>query len=173
MISKTTPLSIIEQLAPACKCSACAHGCTMGSGFLAASDMKPLAVFLNVSEEQLKEKHLEEAEQFNTKLWRPKVERKNGKPYGKCILYDKEKGCTVHQAKPLQCKVSMGCKEYGDDLHAWFILNHAVNPHDPESIRQYQTYIDAGGKVIQGGAIEELVPDKEKRQSMLNFAMLK
>lgn len=173
MITKTTPLSTIEQLTPACTCNACAHGCTMGSGFLATTDMKPLAEFLKMTENELKEKHLEESDQFNTNMWRPKIERKNGKPYGKCTFYSKEQGCTVHKAKPLQCKTSMGCKEYGEDLHAWFILNHAVNPHDPESIRQYQAYLEAGGKTIPGGAIDELVPDKEKRESMLSFAMLK
>lgn len=172
-ITKATPLEKIRKLAPACRCDACAHGCTMGSGFLADDDAKHIAKFLGITEDELKTKHLEEVEQFNTTLLRPKIERKDGKPYGKCTFYDKKKGCTIHNVKPLQCKISMGCKLYGSDLHAWFVLNHMVNEHDPESIRQYTEYIKAGGNVIPGGSLEELVPNREVRKKILSFEILK
>ena len=173
MITKKTPLKTIRERAPACRCKACSHGCTMGSGFLAENDAQNIARFLGITEEELKEKFLEEVEQFNKKMWRPKLERKEGKQYGKCTFYDEKKGCTVHTVKPLHCKVSMGCKPYSEDLHAWFMLNHVINENDPESIRQYAAYIKAGGKVIPGGALEDLVPEKKTLKKILNFELLR
>lgn len=172
-ITRETPLKEILRLAPACRCGACAHGCTMGSGFLAESDFEPLAKFLGITVDELKRKHLEPVEQLNKTVWRPKLERKDGKPYGKCTFYDAEKGCTVHPAKPLHCKVSMGCKPYAGRLHAWFVLNHMLNKHDPEALRQYADYLAAGGETIPGGSIEELVPDKKQREQVMGFGMLK
>jgi Fe-S-cluster containining protein len=145
----------------------------MGSGFLSWGDSKKLAQFLGISEKELKEKHLEEVELFNKKLLRPKLERKGGKPYGKCTFYDAKKGCMVHSAKPLQCVVSMGCGEHGEELQTWFMLNHMVNAYDPEAIRQYADYLAAGGKMIPGGKLEELVPDKKVLKKILSFEMLK
>lgn len=171
-IHKNTPVAKIMELAPACRCSACSHGCTMGSGFLSEGDSKKIAAFLNMTEEELKEKLLEEVEMFNKKHVRPKIERK-GKPYGKCIFYDKTRGCTIHPVKPLQCKISMGCKPYSNDLHAWFVINHLVNPHDPESVRQYKTYLETGGTQIEGASIEEIVPDKETREKIVRYEVLK
>jgi len=54
MITRATSQKEILSLAPACKCSACSHGCSMGSGFLADADVQPMAAFLKVSEEELK-----------------------------------------------------------------------------------------------------------------------
>lgn len=170
-ISKKTPLNEICSLAPACKCSACSHGCTMGSGFLAEGDSKRIAEFLNITEEQLKEQWLEEVDAFNKKHLRPKILRKS-KPYGRCIFYDSEKGCTVHPVKPLQCKISMGCKPYSEDLHAWFVLNYLIDSNDAESLRQYKIYLETGGAAIPGGSVEELVPDKETRERILNYEVL-
>jgi hypothetical protein len=143
----------------------------MGSGLLAEDDGQNLAKFLNITEKELKEKWLEEVELFNNTLVRPKVQRK-GKPYGQCVFY-KDKKCSVHEAKPLQCKVSMGCRNYSEDLNAWFLLNHIINKHDPEAIRQYASYIKNGGHVIPGGQLEELVPDKEMLSKILSYEVLK
>jgi len=158
-------------LAPPCSCDACKNGCRYGSGFLVGDDIKNIAKFKSISEKELKENFLEEKELFNTILLRPKLITK-GKPYGKCIFFDEEKGCTVHPVKPLQCKISMGCKEYGEDLSLWFMLNHQVNPNDPESIRQYAIYLKTQ-RTLPGGSLKELVPDKEKLKNMLNFNKLK
>ncbi len=171
-IKRSTPLPRILELAPPCSCTACAHGCTMGSGLLADGDLKPLAKFLGLTEEKLKSDWLEEIEQFNKKMYRPKILR-DVKPYGRCIFHNKEKGCTVHEAKPLMCRISMGCREYGPDLITWFVLNHVINPNDPEAIRQYKAYIDAGGNVIAGGKIENLVQNKDTLKKILSFRMLK
>ena len=173
MITKNTPLKQILKLAPACKCEACSHGCRYGSGLLAKGDEKKLASYLNISEEQLKEKFLEEVERFNTKLLKPKLIRNAKEAYGKCIFYDNEKGCTVHDAKPLECKTSMGCKDYGEELSIWFMLNHAVNADDPESIRQYSQYLKSGGKTIIGAQLNKLILDKDRLKKILGYVILK
>ena len=172
MITRATPLSTITKLAPACSCNACSHGCMMGSGMLAEGDEQRIAKFLWISEEELKKKFLEEQELFNKTMLKPRLER-HGKPYGKCIFYDAKRGCTIHAVKPLQCKISMGCKPYSSDLTAWFTLNHVLDPHDPEAVRQYADYIAAGGHVIPGGKLEEIVPEKKKRNEIMGFKMLK
>ncbi|MBI4153283.1 YkgJ family cysteine cluster protein [Candidatus Woesearchaeota archaeon] len=161
------------KLAPPCRCNACSHGCRMGSGMLAEGDAKKLAAFLNMTEKELREKHLEEIELFNRKMLRPKIRRKENKPYGQCTFYDEKKGCTVHKAKPLQCKVSMGCKEYSSDLTAWFTLNHVLNTHDPEALRQYAQYVKAGGCIIPEGKMEDLITDKKMREKILAYGVLK
>ncbi len=147
-ISKSTPLNEIIKLAHTCKCYACSVGCKYGSGFLVGDDQKNLAKFLNINEQELREKYLEEVEQFNTKLLRPKLERK-GKPFGKCIFYDEKIGCGIHKAKPLQCKIAMGCKPYGEDLMVWFMMNYQVNPNDEKSMREFNTYIKSEGKILK------------------------
>lgn len=173
MIHKNTPLKKVLELAPSCRCEACSHGCKYGSGLLAKGDEKKLASFLKISEKELKEKFLEEVERFSTKLLRPKLIRKGKGQYGQCIFYDDKKGCTVHEAKPLECKTSIGCKSYGEELSVWFMLNHAVNPDDPESVRQYSQYLKSGGKLIKGASLQDLVPDKERLNKILEYEILK
>ena len=130
-----------------CKCDACNHGCKFGSGFFADGETEKLAKFLNIPEKELKEKYLEEVEQFNTKLFRPKIERQ-GKPHGKCVFYDGKKGCKVHDVKPLQCRIAMGCKDYGEDLMVWFMENYQVNEDDEKSMKEYEVYLKSGGKIV-------------------------
>jgi Fe-S-cluster containining protein len=168
MLTKNTPLKEVFGLTHPCKCSACTIGCKHGSGFLTDEDIPKLAKFMNVSEEVLKKEFLEEVEKFNTKRHRPKILRKN-KPYGKCIFFDNEIRCKIHEAKPLECKVSMGCKDYGEQLSIWFTLNHFVNKDDAESIRQFASYLKTGGKTLEGAELRDLVPDKERLKKILSF----
>ena len=149
MISKNTPLKEVLKLAHPCRCDACSNGCKYGSGFLAGDDAKNLAKFFGISEEELKQRYLEEAEQFNTKLLRPKLERKEGRPYGRCIFFSEKEGCKVHEAKPLQCKVSMGCKDYGEELSLWFMHNYIVNEGDGKSMEEFNVYLKSGGKTLK------------------------
>ena len=172
MITKTTPLKDVLRLAAPCQCNACNHGCTMGSGSLVGGDAKNIAKFLGISEEELKKGFLEEIELFSKKLLKPKLMREKNKPYGRCVFYDDEKGCTIHEAKPLECKTSIGCKDYGEELSVWFMLNHAVDANDAESIRQYAQYIKSGGKVIPGASLNDLVPDREKLKKILSYEIL-
>ena len=173
MIHKNTPLKEVLKLAAPCKCNACNHGCKYGSGSLAGDDAKKISAFLEISEEELKKGFLEEVELFNKKLLRPKLMREKSKPYGQCVFYDEQKGCTIHDVKPLECKTSISCKDYGEDLSIWFMVNHVVDPNDAESIRQFEQYIKSGGKLIQGASLEELVPDKEKLRKILDYGILK
>lgn len=171
IIRKDMPVSALLPLAPACKCDACSHGCTVGSGFLVDEDIPKLAQFLHISEEELKTSRLEEVEKFHTKRFRPRLE-KNQYGYGKCTFYDEKRGCTVHEAKPLHCRIAMGCKEYGEDLDKWFHLNHFVNADDPESIRQFASYLDAGGKTLPGGELKDIVPDPERLKRILAYTIM-
>jgi len=97
---------------------------------------------------------------------------RKGKPYGKCIFFDKEVGCRIHEVKPLECKVSMGCKDYGEQLSLWFMLNHFVNKDDAESIRQFATYLKSGGKTLPQAELKDLVPDKVKLKKILSYEIL-
>lgn len=167
-VTKTTRLREILKLGSVCQQRN--HCCKFGSGFLVGDDLKNIAGFLGIGEEELIEKYLEEKELFNTKLLRPRLKERD-KPYGECVFFD-GKGCKIHEVKPLQCKVG-NCSEYGEELSVWFMLNYLVNKDDPESIRQYAAYLKSGGKTIPGGKLEELVPDKEKLKRVLNFERLK
>ena len=168
ILTKDTPVNEVLSLTNPCKCDACTVGCRHGSGFLADEDIPKLAKFMRISEEVLKKEFLEEVEKFNTKRFRPKILRK-GKPYGKCIFFDEKVGCKVHEAKPLECKISMGCKSYGEKLSLWFMLNHFVNKDDAESVRQFATYLKSGGKTLKGAELKDLVPDKNKLKKILSF----
>ena len=163
----------VLKLASPCQCNSCNHGCKFGSGSLVGDDSKNIAKFLNIPEEDLKKGFLEEVELFNKKLLRPKLIREKGKPYGRCIFFDDEKGCTVHEVKPLECKTSIQCKDYGEELSVWFMLNHVIDANDAEGIRQYANYIKSGGKLIPGALLLDLVPDKEKLKKILKYDILK
>ncbi len=172
MITKNTPLKEILKLVSGCKCPECESGCNFGSGILINDEQKKIAKFLNIAQEELKEKYLEETEEFNKKFLKPKIKR-GEKPYGPCIFFHDEKKCTIHNAKPLQCSLSMSCKPYGEDLMLWFMLNHTIDANDPESIRQFASYINSGGRTLEGGQLKDFVPDKEKLNKILSFEILK
>ena len=57
-------------------------------------------------------------------------------------------------------------------LEQWFTLNHFVNVDDPESIRQWAVYLKTHD-TIQGGSLEELVPDKKLLKKILNYEIIK
>ena len=172
-LHKNVPLKEVLKLTHACKCDACTVGCLHGSGVFASGEVEKLAEFMGIGAEVLKKEFLEEVEKFNTKKFRPRINRKEGKPYGKCIFFDKKLGCKIHEAKPLECKIAMGCKDYGEQLALWFMLNHFVNKDDAESVRQYASYLKTGGKALDGGKLEELVPDKEKLRKILNLEIIR
>ncbi|MBI2135398.1 YkgJ family cysteine cluster protein [Candidatus Woesearchaeota archaeon] len=168
-LHKNTPLNEVLKLANACKCNACTVGCRHGSGVFADEEIEKLAGFMNIDAGVLKKEFLEEVEKFNTKKFRPRIKRKEGRPYGKCIFFDEQIGCKIHEAKPLECRIAMGCRDYGEDLILWFMLNHFVNKDDAESIRQFASYLKAGGKTLDGGKLEDLVPDKRRLKKILSL----
>ncbi|MEA2037383.1 MAG: YkgJ family cysteine cluster protein [Nanoarchaeota archaeon] len=167
-IKKQTTLSEVLNLGK--ECDRNNNCCKHGSGFLAHDDLSKIAQFLSITPEELKEKYLDEKELFNTSLFRPKI-KANNKPFGECVFFDSE-GCKIHSVKPLQCRIG-NCSEHGEKLGQWFMLNYLVNKDDPESVRQYAAYLKSGGKTIQGGKLDELVPDKEKLKKILSFEVLK
>ncbi|MBI5389189.1 YkgJ family cysteine cluster protein [Candidatus Woesearchaeota archaeon] len=171
MITKNTSQEKILGLAPPCRCDACSHGCTMGSGVFAEGEVKKAAAFFFLAEQKFKEKFLEKIFLFNKEKWKPKLLRE-GKPYGRCVFFDKQKGCTIHPVKPLQCKIAMGCKPCGEDLQKWFLLNHLVDVSDAQSIRDFASYLKSGGKTIPGGSLEEMVPDKERLKKILGYEIM-
>ncbi len=173
IITKDTSEEDILKLSPPCRCHGCEHGCTVGSGILLDKDIPKIAQHFGITEDELKEKYLEKIEKFNTTKWRPKTKKKLFKKYGRCIWYDTKKGCKAHPSKPFECSIASGCNDKGADIIAWFNLNYFVNENDPESLRQYAQYIKAGGKVIPGGELEKLVPDKKKRDEILKYKIMK
>ena len=172
IITRHTPLKRVLELGM--QCDRCGHCCSHGSGFLAREDHRKIAKFLKISEKELKERYLEEIEKFNTKLWRPKLKKGQGKenlPYGKCVFLTDNK-CGIHKAKPLQCKIG-NCFEHGEKLSLWFTLNCFLNENDPESVRQYAVYIKSGGKTLKGAELKNLVKDREKLKKILNYGILR
>lgn len=167
-ISANTPLADILELGKVCnrKNNCCKHG----SGFLVGDDLRNIAGFLGITEEELTKKYLKEIEIFNKKLLRAKL-KKEEMPYGECIFFD-GKGCSIHKVKPLHCKIG-SCSEYGEAVSAWFLLNYIIDRDDAESIRQYALYLISGGKLIGGGKLEELIPDKRKLRKILRYDILK
>lgn len=168
-ISKDTPIRMVKELGK--DCSMCGNCCSHGAGLLVPEDMQRIARLLQVTEEELKEKYLDEVEMFNTKAWKPKT-NKGEKPYGPCIFYDKKKQCTIHVAKPFQCLIT-NCGDFSEQAIQWLYLNYFVNPDDPESVRQWASYLKHKDWVIEGGNLQELVPDRARLKKILNYDILK
>ncbi len=168
-ITKHTPEKEVIRLAS--DCGLCGKCCQYGSGFLAQGDFARIAKFLRITEKQLKERYLEKVEKFSQELYRPRLVKKS-KPYGVCIFYNKAENCTIHGVKPLHCKVTAPCSAYGDELDQWFNLNYVVNPADPESIRQWATFVKFR-EVIPGGELKELVKNPSKLKKVLTYEILR
>ncbi len=167
IISKQTPKNEVLKLGSHCEKSN--HCCSYTSGFLAKDDLSRIAKFLGMSKQQVMDNYLEEVEMFNKKALRPRRDIQD-KPYGPCVFLE-EKGCKIHEVKPLHCKV-FTCKPFGFQLTQWFYLNYLVDPEDPEAIRQYAQFLHANDP-IPGGNLEELVPNKKKLKKILGYEILK
>lgn len=171
VINKEDPLKKVLELGR-CElgkdCDKCNQACQQGSGCFVDEQLSEVAEFLGVSEKELKEKYLEEVTKFNTTLWRPKIKKK-GKPYGECIFWGG--GCKIHEVKPLECQLATH-KKVGEETSVWFMLNYFVNEHDAESVREWAQYIKSGGRVIPGGSLRDLVPDKKRLKKILNYKEL-
>lgn len=132
------------------------------------SEAPRIAAFLNIPKEKFIKEFLEELEVFHTTLYKIKPVKKKEKVYGKCMFLENNL-CKIHEIKPLHCRIG-NCSEHGEELHVWFLLNYCLNIYDPESIRQYNSYVKTGGKIIPGGEIEELFPDKELLERVLSYS---
>jgi len=169
-INRKTPLSEVLELGKTC--SACGHCCRHGSGCLVRGDLAQIAKKLGMTEKEVKERYLEENEKFHTVLLKPRLIKEEGKPYGKCVFLSPENRCSIHDAKPLQCRTG-NCSEHGEDLNLWFILTHHLNENDPESVRQYAIYLKCGGRTLPGWELENLIKDKEKLKKILDYKIMR
>lgn len=176
VITKQTPLKVVLEVGKECdKCNNC---CKHDSGIVLDEDIPRIAKSMNLSEKKFKETYLFEHERFNTACYKFKQEKqidektKNKKPYGKCIMLHDELGCMIHNVKPLHCKVCSVKSKHGEALTQWFALNYLVNINNPESIRQWATFLQFQTS-IQGGELKDLIPDKQKLNKILNYELLK
>ncbi len=168
MISTKTPKKVVLELGKT-NCKNCVHCCSYGSGVLADEDIKQIAKFLRLTEDELKSRHLELFEKFNTKRHRPKLIREKGMPYGRCVFLNKEKGCTINEVKPLNCKIG-SCNMHSAELQKWFDFNYFLNLNDPESVRQYALWLEFN-EPLPGGKLAELLP-KDKLKKMLSYIQM-
>lgn len=163
MIEKDTPKIEVIRLGNAC--NKCGHCCMMGAGFAQENELYPIAKFLDISIEKLKEKYFEKTKVFNKTIYKPKTIKKN-KPYGRCIFL-KEKECKIHDVKPLHCRVG-NCSEHGESLSEWYTSNYLVDPKDPESIRQWALRVNLK-PTIKGASPIEIVGDEKLLKDILDY----
>ncbi|MBW2966983.1 hypothetical protein KY362_00705 [Candidatus Woesearchaeota archaeon] len=104
-------------------------------------------------------------------MFKFRSDKEPGKPYGPCMFLE-NKQCRIQEVKPLHCRIG-NCREHGEDLHTWFIVNKCLNIFDPESIRQYHSYIVTGGRVLPGAELERLFPDKKQLKDILEYRRMK
>ena len=157
----------LETIQHPCSCNACNNGCNHGSGVFTDNQIEPLAKYLNITKEELEKKYLEKTIRFNTTRFKPKVLRQGQKPYGKCIFFNEKNKCEIHSVKPLECKLAMPCKKYGEKISLWFMMNQFVNKNNAESVREYASYLKIGGKQLSGASLKELIPDHIKLKKIL------
>lgn len=155
--------------------------CEKSPGFIHQGEVEDIAEKLGLSLEELKENFLREIRAYNTTLHKPKHEpdeirlgsKRTGAihraPHGKCIFLDKgspgEHKCMLGEKMPLHCRMSTK-KQYSHKLHVWYLLNHAVNPNDPRSLREWAIYLKTH-PTIPGGRLEDIVPDPGRLRSIL------
>jgi len=171
-IRKSTPKQEVLRIAASELkegCKGCWHCCKYGSGYFLDGDINRISKLFGISSQDFKKGYLEETEVFNTKIFRGKMIRKN-LPHGKCVLLDHKGKCTIHDIKPLHCRIGT-CRKHGEQISIWFALNYLVNETDPESVRQWAQYLKTHPN-IQGGKLEDLVPDKDKLQKIMDYEIL-
>ncbi len=151
--------------------------CETLPGYIHEKELEDISAQLGLTVKELKENFLREVRAYNTTLHRPKheaVERRLGfkptdtihqLPYGKCIFLDKatkpgEHKCMLGGSKPLHCKIASD-GAHSEKLHAWYLLNHAVNPNDKLSLREWAIYLKTH-PTIPGGELHELIDDPSK-----------
>ncbi len=176
LISRQTPEDVVVKLGS--ECNRCGHCCKYNTGIVLEEELERIASYLGVSVEELKKNYLEETVIFNKRVFKPKLLKKRtriGKeevelPYGQCIFYDERVGCVIHEAKPLYCRIAT-CKPHSKEALQWFYLNYLVDPHDPNSIREWATYLKFN-EPIPGGELTNLVPDEEKLKQIMRFEII-
>ena len=170
VITKETQVQEIIKKTASCSCDACKNSCRFGSGFATAQDLQKIADYLHMGVDELKKNLMEEKTFFHTTLSRPKLKRKKEHhPFGACVFFDEEKGCTIHEVKPTECKVAMPCDPIGEDTRIWFLVNHFLNPADPISLQEYAVYLKTNGRTIPKAELHEVCKDEKIREEVLSY----
>ena len=167
MITKNTSESEVLKLGKICK--QCGKCCSFNAGFAQIDELKKIADHLKISEEKLKEKYFDKANVFNKEVYRPKLSKKDGMPFGPCIFLENN-ACSIHEVKPLHCRVG-NCSKDGEALSEWYSVNYLVDAKDSESIRQWALRIKLK-PTIKGGTPLEIVGDKKKLQEILEYKII-
>jgi Fe-S-cluster containining protein len=168
MIKKDTPLQNVLELSKNCK--KCGHCCSYGSGYILEKELKRIAEFLQISEKELKEKHVDEVYRFGTFVFKPKLNYKSEKPYGNCVFL-KNKQCSIHTIKPLHCRIGNCSPEFGEQANEWFMVNYLVDPYNANSIREWALRIETR-PTIEGARPEDLV-GAQKLKKIMNYEIIK
>jgi hypothetical protein len=129
-----------------------------------------IAKFLKMPAAKFRAEFLDGMEIFHTELFKIKSKKAEGKHYGPCAFL--EGGiCRIQEVKPLHCRVC-NCKE-GDDLHVWFMVNHLLKADDPESVRQYVSYVKTCGRMIPGAEVKTLFPDAKRLKDIVDYKIMR
>lgn len=169
-ITKDTPLEIVMEYGK--ECTRCNRCCELDSAIVLEEDIHRIAPLFGMTRDDFIDHFLVSHERFNTKLWKAKQIKEGNKPYGKCIFLDGQHGCSIHEIKPKYCKVCSTKSAHGQELVIWFALNHFVNPHDAESVRQWAQYLRSH-PTIPGGTLRELVPDNDRLRQILTYEIIR
>jgi len=162
MIEKRTPKGTILKLGKECK--KCGHCCSFTSGFVLESEIPKISEVLNVNQEEFARRYLDECALFNTKIHRIKKK-------GRQCTFLHMKTCKIHRIKPFYCRIS-NCQKNGEAIQEWFMLNYLVNQFDPISVREWNIRLKIKG-TIKGGRIEDIVPDKQLREDIMAYKILR
>lgn len=170
-ITKHTPEhDAVKHAACTRNCQQCQHFCKVGSGFLVEKDFSNIAKHLGITEAKLKMNYLEPVRMYNKTMWRPKLLKEEGKPYGQCIFFNEQEKCTIHGVKPTHCKVAT-CSDMGEQLSEWFVLNHIIDVKDPVAVREWAQKLKVK-PTIPGGNLHELVPDEKHLKKILSYEIM-
>ncbi len=170
LISKDTPIDEVLKIENP---NPYAH-CKFASGYVLDEEIKDIAHFLGITEEELKREYLEKTERFGKEMFRVKQDKKKifsdeGKielPNGKCVFYDERFGCLLGDKRPLFCKLP-NHPLLSKDLIEWFDINFVIDPDDPKTLKEWEGYVKMKSDVIPGGELESIIP-KERLDEIRN-----
>jgi len=166
IISTKTPKEIMIEIGK--ECQSCGHCCRFGAGYVIDEDIPRIAKHLGIAEDDFIKTYLVEQKRLNSKAYKLKTVKTNSrKRYGRCMFFDEERKCLIHDVKPLYCRIATCADKKGEALQ-WFDLNMLLNLEDPESIRQWNELLKTL-EPITGAMLEEIVPDPELRLKILTY----
>lgn len=106
-------------------CDQCGHCCRFGSGYLTEHDVEHIAEYLQITQDTLRERYLEQVPLLTKTMFRPRLERQPGFVYGPCVFLDNNR-CTIYPVRPVYCRIGTGCKDHADLVWQWFLYHHVA-----------------------------------------------